>query len=145
MYEELLRALAAVPGVVGSFVASERGVLLVHAMPPEFPLGELERTAALLGSIRQNADARGVAFEQCQVSVGEYTLIARRFGAALFCTMTEQAASSERILSAMRQALEQLPGSEPESSRPGDSGVELQGDGGDGTPGIPGSRDDDES
>lgn len=47
--QALLRQLNAVPGVVGTMVCDQDGLLLAHAFPPMFDLATIERAAAALG------------------------------------------------------------------------------------------------
>jgi hypothetical protein len=106
---DVLQLIQDVDWVVGSFIASPSGELLVYMMPPEFGEEALRRTASRLASIVRSAELCGVAVDQCDLSLSRYQLVTSRSAAGMVCVLVEAPVSRRALSMATRIALAELP------------------------------------
>jgi hypothetical protein len=106
---DVLQLIQDVDWVVGSFIASPSGELLVYMMPPEFSEEALRRTASRLASIVRSAELCGVAVDQCDLSLSRYQLVTSRGPAGMVCVLVEAPVSRRALSMATRIALAELP------------------------------------
>jgi hypothetical protein len=107
--EDVLHVLQDVEWVVGSFVASSDGELILSLMPPEFGTDELKRTTSRLASIVRCAELCDLGVEQCEFSLNRYQLLLRHFRGGLLCVMVEAPVNRRALEMATLIALESLP------------------------------------
>jgi hypothetical protein len=106
---DVLHLIQDVDWVVGSFVATTGGELLVYLMPPEFGEEELARTASRLASIVKSAELCGLQVDQCDFSFSRYQLVVSRCAAGMLGVVVEAPVSRPALSMATRIALAELP------------------------------------
>jgi len=106
---DVLQLVQDVDWVVGSFIASPSGELLVYSMPPEFGEEELARTASRLASIVRCAELCGLGVEHCDFSFSRYQLVVSRCAAGMLAVLVEAPVSRRALSMATRLVLEELP------------------------------------
>ena len=106
---DVLQLVQDVDWVVGSFIASPSGELLVYSMPPEFGEEELARTASRLNSIVRCAELCGLGVEHCDFSFSRYQLVVSRCAAGMLAVLVEAPVSRRALSMATRLVLEELP------------------------------------
>lgn len=106
---DVLQLVQDVDWVVGSFIASPSGELLVYAMPPELGEEELARTASRLASIVRCAELCGLGVEQCDFNFSRYQLVVSRCAAGMLAVLVEAPVSRRALSMATRLVLEELP------------------------------------
>ena len=132
--ENVLHGIQDVQWVVGSFVATSEGDLLVSMMPDEFSDEQLTRTANRVANIVRCAQLCDVPVEECNLGLSRYRLLARCFEGGILCVMVEAPVGRRALDMALRIAVEALPSLVTEyveemnvprggasGSRPGDS------------------------
>jgi len=106
---DVLQVVQDVDWVVGSFIASPSGELLVYSMPPEFGEEELARTASRLASIVRCAELCGLGVEQCDFNFSRYQLVVSRCDSGMLAALVEAPVSRRALSMAARLVLEELP------------------------------------
>ncbi|HWO12383.1 MAG TPA: hypothetical protein VNN80_22960 [Polyangiaceae bacterium] len=106
---DILQVVQDVDWVVGSFIASPSGELLVYLMPEEFGEDELGRTASRLASIVRCAELCGLDVDQCDFSFSRYQLVVSRCAAGMLAVLVEAPVSRRALSMAARLVLEELP------------------------------------
>lgn len=106
---DVLRSIQDVDGVVGSFVASRQGELLMYLMPPELGEEMLARTAARLDSIVRSAELCGLEVGECEFSFSRHRLLVSRRPEGMLCVVVEAPVSRSALGMATRIALAELP------------------------------------
>lgn len=106
---DVLQLVQDVDWVVGSFIASPSGELLVYSMPAEFGEEELARTASRLASIVRCAELCGLGVEHCDFSFSRYQLVVSRCAAGMLAVLVEAPVSRRALSMATRLVLEELP------------------------------------
>jgi hypothetical protein len=105
----VLQLVQDVDWVVGSFIASPSGELLLYSMPAEFGEEALARTASRLASIVRCAELCGLGVEHCDFSFSRYQLVVSRCSAGMLAVVVEAPVSRRALSMATRLVLEELP------------------------------------
>ncbi len=105
----VLHAIQDVQWVVGSFVATSDGHLLISMMPEEFSDQQLSRTASRVANIVRCGQLCDVPVEECLLGLSRYRLISRCFEGGILCVMVEAPVGRRALDMALRIALELLP------------------------------------
>jgi hypothetical protein len=106
---DVLHLIQDVDWVVGSFIATPGGELLIYLMPAEFGEDELARTASRLASIVKSAELCGLAVDQCDFSFSRYQLVVSTCAAGMLGVVVEAPVSRPALSMATRIALAELP------------------------------------
>jgi hypothetical protein len=108
--QHVLQLIQDIDWVVGTFVSSTDGELLLYQMPAGYGEEQLRRTSSRLASIVRCAELCDLGVEQCDFSLNRYQLLMKRFRGGMLCVMVEAPVSKRALNMAMRIALEELPG-----------------------------------
>lgn len=83
----LLDILEDVSGVQGSFLVAPGGQLLLHSMPPDFDLFDLQLSAARVARILGCGSANGLGTEDGVFDFGDAKLLVRSFVRGYLCVL----------------------------------------------------------
>lgn len=106
---DLLQLVQDIDWVVGSFIATPSGELLVYSMPVELGEEQLARTASRLASIVRCAELCGLGVEHCDFSFSRYQMVVSRCAAGMLAVLVEAPVSRRALSMATRLVLEELP------------------------------------
>jgi predicted regulator of Ras-like GTPase activity (Roadblock/LC7/MglB family) len=104
-----LDALHDVDRVVGSFVASAEGDLLLCSMPSTFDQHRLMRMASRVATIVRSAELAELQVDRCDFRLGRHQLEVSRFDGGWLCVMAEAPVNRRALRMAIRVTLEALP------------------------------------